>query len=58
MEQERLLTRKDVMDYLRISPGTLDKLVKKHELPCIKLERKVLFKKADVEAWLESKRVK
>ena len=46
------------MVYLRISPGTLDKLVKKHELPCIKLERKVLFRKNDVEAWLETKRVK
>jgi excisionase family DNA binding protein len=58
MEQERLLTRKDVMEYLRISPGTLDKLVKKHEFPCIKLERKVLFRKADVDTWLETKRVK
>jgi len=46
------------MAYLRISPGTLDKLVKKHELPYIKLERKVLFKKVDVEIWLETKRVK
>ena len=58
MEQERLLTRKDVMVYLRISPGTLDKLVKKHEFPSIKLERKVLFRKADIEAWLETKKIK
>lgn len=58
MEQEHLLTRRDVMEYLRVSPGTLDKLVKKHELPCIKLERKVLFRKSAIDAWLESKRVK
>jgi len=47
-----------MMAYLRISPGTLDKLVKKHELPCIKLERKVLFRKTDVDTWLETKRVR
>lgn len=58
MNQERLLTRKDVMEYLRISHGTLHKLVKSRAIPFIKLERKVLFKKADVEAWLETKRVK
>jgi excisionase family DNA binding protein len=58
MNQERLLTRKDVMDYLRISHGTLDKLIKDQGLPCIKLDRKVLFRKADVDHWLESKRVK
>lgn len=58
MAQEPLLTRKDVMAYLRISPGTLDKLVKNHAFPCIKLERKVLFKKADVETWLETKKIR
>ncbi len=58
MAQERLLTRKDVMEYLQISHGTLHKLIKNQSLPHIKLDRKVLFRKADVEAWLESKRVK
>lgn len=58
MDQERLFTRKELMEYLRISHGTLDKLIKTRAIPYIKLERKVLFKKADVEAWLESKRVK
>jgi excisionase family DNA binding protein len=36
----------------------MDKLIKTRAIPYIKLERKVLFKKADVERWLESKRVK
>ena len=58
MDQERLLTRKDVMEYLRISHGTLDKIIKNRTIPYIKLERKVLFKKSDIDAWLESKRVK
>jgi excisionase family DNA binding protein len=58
MNQERLLTRKDVMEYLRISHGTLDKLIKTRAIPYIKLERKVLFRKSAVEAWLETKLVK
>jgi excisionase family DNA binding protein len=58
MDQERLLTRKDVMDYLRISHGTLDKLIKAREIPFIKLGRRVLFKKSDIDTWLESKRVR
>jgi excisionase family DNA binding protein len=58
MNQENLLTRKDVMEYLRISHGTLDKLMKTGDLPFIKLERKLLFRKKDVDAWLETKRVK
>lgn len=45
------------MEYLRISHGTLDKIIKKREIPYIKLERKVLFKKSDIDAWLESKRI-
>jgi excisionase family DNA binding protein len=52
------MTRKDVMDYLQISHGTLDKIMKNRSIPYFKLERKLLFKKSDVDAWLESKRVK
>jgi len=58
MDQEQLLTRKNVMGYLRISHGTLAKLMKRKEIPYMKLDRKVLFKKADVDAWLETKQVK
>jgi excisionase family DNA binding protein len=46
------------MEYLRISRGTVDKLMKKHELPFIKLEKKVLFRLKDVDRWLESKLIK
>ena len=58
MDQDCLMTRKDVMDYLQISHGTLDKIMKNRSIPYFKLERKLLFKKSDVDAWLESKRVK
>lgn len=51
------MTRKEVMEYLRIKRGTLSKLMKQRAFPYIKLERKVLFKKKDIDAFLESKKV-
>jgi len=53
-----LLTREQAMQYLQISHGTLNKLMRQKAFPYIKLERKVLFKKADIDRWLESKMVK
>jgi len=53
-----LLTREQVMRYLQIGHSTLSKLMRRKTFPYIKLERKVLFKKSDIDAWLESKIVK
>jgi len=50
-------SKKDLEGYLGISKGTVERLMKQG-LPYIKLERRVLFRKEDVDAWLESKRVK
>lgn len=52
------MTKAEAIAYLRVSRGTLDKLMKKHELPFIKLEKKVLFRRADIDRWLEKKLVK
>lgn len=53
------MTRAETMEYLRISRGMLDRLTKRREIPFIKLARKkVLFRKADVDRWLESKTVR
>jgi excisionase family DNA binding protein len=56
--QDILLTRKELMDYLKIKQGTLRKLMLRNEFPYFKLERRVLFRKDDIDKWLESKRVK
>ena len=56
MEEDRLLTKKEVQEYLRISRTTLERKVMK-EIPYVKLDRKVLFHKSDIDAWLESKKV-
>jgi excisionase family DNA binding protein len=57
MEKE-LLTKAEVMAFLRISKRTLDKLMRRRAIPFFKLERKVLFRRQDIDNWLESKRVK
>lgn len=48
------MTKAECQEYLRISKSSLEKLVKEG-LPRIKLDRKVLFRKADVDGWLEGK---
>ena len=58
MNKDELLTRNEVMDYLKISHGTLHKLMKQKELPYIKLEKKVLFRKSDIDKFLNSKTIK
>jgi len=52
------MTIKDVQAYLRISRMTLHRLMKECGFVHIKLGKKVLFRKADVDAYLESKIVK
>lgn len=48
------LTKKELMDYLKISRTTVDGLMRQG-LPFIKLKRRVLFRREDVDSFLESK---
>ena len=48
------MTKVECQEYLRISKSSLEKLVKEG-LPRIKLDRKVIFRKVDVDRWLERK---
>lgn len=54
MKKEDLMTRKDVMEYLRISHQTLHKLMKQRAFSFIKLEKRVLFRKTDIDKYLEA----
>jgi excisionase family DNA binding protein len=51
------MTKAELQEYLRISKSSVEKLMKQG-LPHIKLTRRVLFRKVDVDGWLESKIVK
>jgi excisionase family DNA binding protein len=44
-----VLDRKEAAQYLSISKGTLDKL----EIPFIQVRRRVLYRKADIDQFLE-----
>jgi excisionase family DNA binding protein len=58
MKKDDLMTKREVMDYLRISLATLDRLIKRHAFPYIKLEKKILFRRSDIDAYLESKTIR
>jgi excisionase family DNA binding protein len=53
-----LLTVPQVLDLLHISRATLHRHLKAGMLPHVKLGRRVLFRKADVENFIASKIVK
>jgi excisionase family DNA binding protein len=57
MEKD-LMTRNEVMRFLRISKRTLYLMMKARDIPFFKFKRKVLFRKSDLDRWLESKRIK
>jgi excisionase family DNA binding protein len=52
------LTKDDLIKYLKISRPTINRLMKQKAFPFIKLARRVLFRKADIDRFLESKTVK
>ena len=58
MADRDYMERAEVMEYLRISRGTLDKLQKRREIPFAKIGKKVLFRKRDIDGWMESMIVK
>ncbi len=58
MENKDLMTREEVMKYLRISNMTLHRLMKNHNFPYIKLGKRVLFRKEEIDAYLVEKTVR
>ena len=57
VEKEGFLTREEVMEYLRISRTSLYMLMKSGAFPYYRLERKILFKKSDIDAFMEAHKV-
>lgn len=56
VNEERLLTKKEVLEYLRVSRSTLDHSLMK-KIPYIKLGKRVLFRKSDIDAYLDKKTI-
>jgi len=57
MQSPENMTKDEVAKYLRVSRATVTRLMNEG-LPHIKLSRRVLFRKADVDHWLGTKTVK
>jgi excisionase family DNA binding protein len=53
---EALLTLKDVAAMLNVHPQTIYALIKKANLPAIRLVNKYRFQKEDVERWVEERK--
>lgn len=52
-----LLDRHKTADYLGISVRKVDYLRARNELPCIKLGKRTLFRKQDIDAYIRKNRV-
>ena len=52
------MTKKEVQAYLRISHMTLQNLMKDQKFPYIKLGKRVLFRRSEIDTYLESKTVR
>lgn len=53
-----LLTVEEVADYLNYAKASIYGLVHKKDLPYIKTGKKILFKKKDIDSWIEDRKVK
>lgn len=54
-----LLPESEAAKLLQVAPGTLSvwRSTKRYPLPYIKVGRRVRYRRSDLEAWLESRRV-
>ncbi len=53
---ETFLTTEEVLDYLHVNLRTVYRLIKAGTIPAVRVGRQWRFKRADLDAWLESQR--
>jgi len=53
---ERLWDYADVAEYLRLAEVTVRKMVRRRELPVIRIGRRVLFDPSDIRSWLQTRK--
>lgn len=54
LPERTLFTRKEVASILRIGVSTLDSLITEDELPRIRIHKRVLYKRNDIEKYISS----
>lgn len=58
MSADEVMNEDGISVYLKTSKRTLQKLMRERDIPYLKLEKRVLFRKVDVDRWLETKIIK
>jgi excisionase family DNA binding protein len=53
-ELSRLLTVKETCNYLRISPPTLYRMLDRHELAPVKIGKRTLFDRKDLDTYIDA----
>jgi excisionase family DNA binding protein len=54
---DEFLTRDELRTLLKCSLSTVERLLRQHTFPVVKLRRKVLVRRAAVEAWLAAQEI-
>jgi len=58
MQEVKLLTRKETARYLRLGISTVDKMLAQKTIKPVRLGRRVLFRKEDLDAFILEKKEK
>jgi excisionase family DNA binding protein len=53
-EPERLYTRKQSRERLNCSLSTLERLIRRGEIPVVRMGRKILIRESALERWIEA----
>jgi excisionase family DNA binding protein len=58
MIDETFLTTEEVLEYLQVNLRTVYRLIKAGKIPAVRVGRQWRFRKRDIDAWLDSQRVR
>jgi excisionase family DNA binding protein len=58
MKEGAVMTKAEAVEYMRLSVATIDRLMKNRALPYVKVGKKVLFRRPDIDVFLEKRLVK
>jgi excisionase family DNA binding protein len=54
--RRELMTTREVLLYLRVTPRTVYRLIREGDLPAVRMGGRWRFRRADIESWLERQR--
>jgi excisionase family DNA binding protein len=55
--RRNFMTTDEVLDYLKVNPRTIYRLIHRGDLPAVRVGRQWRFRQSDVDAWLDRQRL-